>query len=70
MKGLHGNQLLIYDPTFSLSFLFFTSEISVFRFSPLYDRYLLHFIYEKEEEDLLNIATIDYKKKRLKLVIF
>jgi len=31
-------------------------------FFPLYDRYLLHFIYDKEEEDLLKITTIDCKK--------
>jgi hypothetical protein len=32
-------------------------------FFPLYDKYLLHFIYENEEEDLLKIATIDYKNE-------
>jgi hypothetical protein len=26
-------------------------------FSPLYDKYRLHFIYDNEEEDLLKIAT-------------
>jgi hypothetical protein len=34
----------------------------MFRFFQLYDRYLLHYIYEKEDEDLLKIATIELKK--------
>ncbi len=36
----------------------------------LYARYLLHFIYEKEDEDLLKIATNRLQKGNLKKVIF
>jgi hypothetical protein len=36
----------------------------------LYARYLLHFIYEKEDEDLLKIATNRLQKDNLKKVIF
>jgi hypothetical protein len=55
----------MYGPSFSL----FTSEIGMFRFFSLYDRYPLHFIYDKDEEDLLKVAAIDYKKP-IKQVIF
>jgi hypothetical protein len=47
----------------------FTSEIDMLGFFSLYDRYLLHFIYDKKEEDLLGLATNDYERA-IKKVIF
>lgn len=44
----NGNQHLIHGPSFS----FFTSEIDIFGCFPADDDYLLHFIYNAEEEDL------------------